>query len=398
MSGFRSLSQIIPIHESTLGIRKRNISQISSQQLDQDIIMRSFHPQPEHPDPNKAIVVRNKPGAWLSSQLNAESSLYGNHIDWSLAVHQRPAMNHAAVKPEYFSGDERAWQHSLDHDANHCNLSQSTKCRMNNFPGGYHRGGSAPPAAGRSVSNEEYCHHIGERWLNPSSHSALIVYKHGQEGPTENDETGAGEVDATRLNISADNSNHLGFLVGSEMTEDTTLIALYEVAHENMELKMRLKKISNELGHLQAMVQQKNMEEELMKQPQEWKSRYWTAQEHQRFLDGLKVHGQRNFKAIATLVGTRTSTQVKTHAQKYFQKVSRQIGTDNASSSGAEASNSTASNNESSGTSYSTSFRAGRPLEDTASLQNHYFGKAHNKSSTEPESMQSSSSPPSGDS
>ena len=68
-----------------------------------------------------------------------------------------------------------------------------------------------------------------------------------------------------------------GFLVGSEMTEDTTLIALYEVAHENMELKMvdtdswklsrtsqicqRLKKISNELGHLQVDVSDCNRRE-----------------------------------------------------------------------------------------------------------------------------------------
>ena len=52
--------------------------------------------------------------------------------------------------------------------------------------------------------------------------------------------------------------------------------------------------------------------------------RYWSAPEHQRFLEGLKLHGRKNLKAISEYVKTRTPVQVKTHAQKYFLKLARQ--------------------------------------------------------------------------
>jgi len=53
-------------------------------------------------------------------------------------------------------------------------------------------------------------------------------------------------------------------------------------------------------------------------------TRYWTAEEHQRFLDALKMYGVKEVKAIAAHVGTRSSTQVRTHAQKYFLKLDRE--------------------------------------------------------------------------
>ena len=48
----------------------------------------------------------------------------------------------------------------------------------------------------------------------------------------------------------------------------------------------------------------------------------WTEEEHQVFLEGLKLHGKQ-WKTIATMIGTRTVVQVRTHAQKYFQKMER---------------------------------------------------------------------------
>eukprot|EP00977_Amphora_coffeiformis_P017444 scaffold5684_cov169-Amphora_coffeaeformis.AAC.19 len=48
----------------------------------------------------------------------------------------------------------------------------------------------------------------------------------------------------------------------------------------------------------------------------------WTEEEHEVFLEGLKLHGKQ-WKTIATMIGTRTVVQVRTHAQKYFQKMER---------------------------------------------------------------------------
>jgi len=53
-------------------------------------------------------------------------------------------------------------------------------------------------------------------------------------------------------------------------------------------------------------------------------SRYWTDEEHQRFLDAVREYGPRDSKKIAAYVGTRDVTQVRSHAQKYFIKISQQ--------------------------------------------------------------------------
>jgi SHAQKYF class myb-like DNA-binding protein len=48
----------------------------------------------------------------------------------------------------------------------------------------------------------------------------------------------------------------------------------------------------------------------------------WTHEEHQAFLEGLKVFG-REWKKVADRIPTRTSAQIRSHAQKYFSKISR---------------------------------------------------------------------------
>jgi SHAQKYF class myb-like DNA-binding protein len=53
--------------------------------------------------------------------------------------------------------------------------------------------------------------------------------------------------------------------------------------------------------------------------------RYWTEEEHQRFLDALQTLGPKDVKAIANFVGSRSATQVRTHAQKYFLKLVSRI-------------------------------------------------------------------------
>lgn len=53
-------------------------------------------------------------------------------------------------------------------------------------------------------------------------------------------------------------------------------------------------------------------------------SRYWTADEHQRFLAAIKTCGPKNYVQIAEIVGTRNAKQVRTHAQKFQKKLERE--------------------------------------------------------------------------
>lgn len=46
----------------------------------------------------------------------------------------------------------------------------------------------------------------------------------------------------------------------------------------------------------------------------------WSKEEHFLFLGGLNQHGKSSWKQIASVVKTRTPTQVQSHAQKYFQR------------------------------------------------------------------------------
>lgn len=50
----------------------------------------------------------------------------------------------------------------------------------------------------------------------------------------------------------------------------------------------------------------------------------WTHEEHQTFLEGLKVCG-REWKKVASRIPTRTSAQIRSHAQKYFSKLQRDV-------------------------------------------------------------------------
>lgn len=53
-------------------------------------------------------------------------------------------------------------------------------------------------------------------------------------------------------------------------------------------------------------------------------SRYWTPDEHERFLAAVKTCGPKNYVRIAELVGTRNAKQVRTHAQKFQKRLERE--------------------------------------------------------------------------
>lgn len=52
--------------------------------------------------------------------------------------------------------------------------------------------------------------------------------------------------------------------------------------------------------------------------------RYWSSEEHEKFLEALEKFGQQNLKAVASYVGTRTAVQCRTHLQKYLLRLERE--------------------------------------------------------------------------
>mmetsp|Transcript_165 Transcript_165/g.269 ORF Transcript_165/g.269 Transcript_165/m.269 type:complete len:183 (-) Transcript_165:906-1454(-) len=49
----------------------------------------------------------------------------------------------------------------------------------------------------------------------------------------------------------------------------------------------------------------------------------WTTEEHNRFLEGIKLF-KRDWSKVTAHVGTRTVVQIRSHAQKHFIKLKRQ--------------------------------------------------------------------------
>jgi MYB-related transcription factor LHY len=51
--------------------------------------------------------------------------------------------------------------------------------------------------------------------------------------------------------------------------------------------------------------------------------RYWTDEEHKRFLDAVRLHGK-NWTEITKHVGTRSRQSVYSHAQKFRKRVEKE--------------------------------------------------------------------------
>ncbi|KAK8812231.1 hypothetical protein WA158_007465 [Blastocystis sp. Blastoise] len=54
------------------------------------------------------------------------------------------------------------------------------------------------------------------------------------------------------------------------------------------------------------------------------KGRYWSTDEHERFMQAIERFGTRDIKTISIFVGTRTPTQVRTHLQKFLLRLKKQ--------------------------------------------------------------------------
>jgi SHAQKYF class myb-like DNA-binding protein len=50
----------------------------------------------------------------------------------------------------------------------------------------------------------------------------------------------------------------------------------------------------------------------------------WTKEEHQRFVDAIKLYGK-NWKKVEEYIGTRSGPQVRSHAQKFFLKLDKEL-------------------------------------------------------------------------
>ena len=55
-------------------------------------------------------------------------------------------------------------------------------------------------------------------------------------------------------------------------------------------------------------------------------SRYWSDEEHVRFLEGVRQCGAHDHKGIAVYVKTRSAAQVRSHGQKFFKKLNQHKG------------------------------------------------------------------------
>ena len=85
------------------------------------------------------------------------------------------------------------------------------------------------------------------------------------------------------------------------------------------QLEEELQRAWGEIEHIRAHVsaadrdRQRYADDSAAKAP-----RYWTAEEHRLFTEGVARYGWKDVKSISQFVGTRNPTQVRTHAQKLF--------------------------------------------------------------------------------
>ncbi|KAJ1468437.1 hypothetical protein T484DRAFT_1984223 [Baffinella frigidus] len=109
---------------------------------------------------------------------------------------------------------------------------------------------------------------------------------------------------------------------GGSVPED----ALMELARENLVLKHQLHLATMEAQRLSSIIEGFSQSKPAPRQQPSpgSQTRYWSDEEHQKFLEGVNKFGAKDVRAISFVVGTRTATQVRSHAQKFFMKLASQ--------------------------------------------------------------------------
>jgi len=131
---------------------------------------------------------------------------------------------------------------------------------------------------------------------------------------------------AKKMKISKDNTS----VPTMVWNQDNILIKLYdEIDSLKRKLDQQMEMYNNLESNYRTTVDKNNelenkvielSERTDMKDSKKSQSRYWTKEEHEKFLEALQIFGKKDVKNIALHVGSRNPTQVRTHAQKYFLK------------------------------------------------------------------------------
>jgi len=123
-----------------------------------------------------------------------------------------------------------------------------------------------------------------------------------------------------------------------EMTERATFSFHEEIKQKDAEIedqKKTIRQLQDAVEYYKKKVS--SLEEQIMdqkidsdqdiqnpNQQSKGQSRYWTAEEHQKFLEAIRKYGDKDVRSIAAYVGSRNATQVRTHGQKYYLRLERE--------------------------------------------------------------------------
>eukprot|EP00960_Hanusia_phi_P048333 758882-Hanusia_phi.AAC.7 len=162
-----------------------------------------------------------------------------------------------------------------------------------------------------------YPQHIVNRGWNMLPNRRRAYHHNGPAGPLENDELDPSAPAPIRTRASLPEGYSPNYGARQDGLEDSNHLGILQSAlilHLTSPFKRGVVRVERASGCssafypvpltcLQNLVQKKQMEQQISRQQQvsyqlccaifvtlheEWKSRYWTAQEHQRFLEGLK--------------------------------------------------------------------------------------------------------------
>lgn len=159
----------------------------------------------------------------------------------------------------------------------------------------------------------------------------LVFFVEMQQGPLKPQENIEGKRDSDKMPLGMNIENSTSSFMTERQNELEKKDKIIQDQHKKIQiLQEEMEKLKKKIIELENELDSslKNSDMEINegntpggKSPQ---SRYWTAEEHQRFLEAIKKYGDKDVKAIAAYVGSRSATQVRTHGQKYNLRLERE--------------------------------------------------------------------------